>query len=52
MVMGLGSTKWNRRLESGLPTDSPLLCFGTFENSPGFVRIGPKTSMCFGIEIV
>ena len=25
MVMDFGSTKWNRCLVSGLPTDSPLL---------------------------
>ena len=27
MDMEFGSTKRNRRLVSGLPTDSPLLCF-------------------------
>ena len=37
MAMELGSTKWTRCLVSGLPTDSPLLYFGTVENSPGFV---------------
>ena len=37
MVMGFDSTKWNRCLASGLPTDSPLFCFGTVKNSPGFV---------------
>ena len=35
MAMEFGSTKWNRCLVSGLPTDSPLLCFGTVKNSPG-----------------
>ena len=37
MAMELGSTKWTRCLVSGLPTDSPLLYFGTIKNSPGFV---------------
>ena len=35
MVMDFGSTKWNRCLVSGLPTDSPLLDFRTVKNSPG-----------------
>ena len=35
MSMSFGSTKWNRCLVSGLPTDSPLLGFGTVKNSPG-----------------
>ena len=37
IAMELGSTKWTRCLVSGLPTDSPLLYFGTVKNSPGFV---------------
>ena len=37
MAMELGSTKWTRCLVSGLPTDSPLLYFGTVKNSLGFV---------------
>ena len=37
MALELGSTKWSRCLVSGLPMDSPLLCFGTVKNSPGFV---------------
>ena len=37
MVMELGSIKWTQCLVSGLPTDSPLLCFGTVKNSFGFV---------------
>ena len=32
MAMDFGSTKWNRCLMSGLPTDSPLL---------GWIEIGP-----------
>ena len=52
MAMELGSTKWTRCLVNGLPTDSPLLCFGTVKNSPGFVCIGPKTSICCVYEIV
>ena len=35
MIMDFGSTKWNRCLVSGLPTNSPLLGFGTVKNSPG-----------------
>ena len=35
MVIDLGSTKWNRCLVSGLPTDSPLLGFETVRNSLG-----------------
>ena len=29
IAMEFDSTKWNRCLLSRLPTDSPLLCFGT-----------------------
>ena len=35
MAMVFGSTRWSRCLVSGLPTDSPLLGFGTVKNSPG-----------------
>ena len=35
MAMDLGSTKWNQCLVSGLPTDNPLVGFGTVKNSPG-----------------
>ena len=34
MAMVFDSTKWNRCLVSGLPTDSPLLGFGTVKNNP------------------
>ena len=34
IAMELGSTKWNRCLVSGLPTDSPLFCFGTVKTVP------------------
>ena len=37
LAMEFGSTKWSRRLVSGLPTDSPPFCFGAVENSSGFV---------------
>ena len=37
MGIEFGSTKRNRRLVSGLPTDSPLFCFRTVKSSPGFV---------------
>ena len=33
MTLDFDSTKWNRCLVSGLPTDSPLLGFGTVKNS-------------------
>ena len=42
MTMEFGSTKWNRCLVSGLPTDSPLLCFGTIKNSPGLYELDQK----------
>ena len=35
----------------GCPRTAHLLCFGTVKNSPGFVQIGPKTSMCWVLEI-
>ena len=34
MAMDFGSTKWNRCLVSGLPTDSPLLGFRIVKKSP------------------
>ena len=46
MAMEIGFTKWNRDWMSGLSVDNPLFCFRTFKNSPGFVQIGPKSSMC------
>ena len=33
MAMDFGFTKWNQCC--GLPTDNPLLGFGTVKNSPG-----------------
>ena len=42
MAMELGSTKWNRCLLSGLPTNSPLLYFGTVKNSPGLYELDKK----------
>ena len=42
MAMEFGSTKWNRCLVSRLPTDSPLLCFGTIKNSPGLYELDQK----------
>ena len=35
IAMDFGSTKLNRCLVSGLPTDNPLLGFGTVKNSLG-----------------
>ena len=34
MAMDFGSTKWNRCLVRGLPTDSPLHECGAVKNSP------------------
>ena len=42
MAMEFGSTKWNRCVVSGLPTDSPLLYFGTIKNSPGLYELDQK----------
>ena len=42
MAMEFGSTKWNRCLVCGLPTDDPLLCFGTVKNSPGLYELDQK----------
>ena len=41
MAMDFSSTKWNRCLVRGLPTDSPLHGCGTIKNSPSFL-VGPK----------
>ena len=51
MCMEFGSTKRNRCRRSGLPVDSPLALFWDCKNSPGFVQIGLKTSMCWVLEI-
>ena len=37
MTMVFGSTKWNRCLVRGLPTDNPLHGCGTVKNSPGLL---------------
>ena len=41
MAMDFGSTKWNRCLVSGLPTDSPLLVKGLLKIVPDCL-VGPK----------
>ena len=41
MTKNFGSTKWNRCLVRGLPTDSPLHGCGTVKNSLGLL-VGPK----------
>ena len=41
MAMNFGSTKWNRCLVRGLPTDSPLHECGTVKNNLGLL-VGPK----------
>ena len=46
MTIDIGFKKWNQCLMSGLPTDSPLLCFGTVKNSPYLYGFDKKTSMC------
>ena len=50
MAMDFGSTKWNRCLVRGLPTDSPLLGLGLLKTVP-VCLIGPKMSMCYLHEI-
>ena len=40
-AMDFGSTKWNRCLVRGLPTDNPLHGCGTVKNGPGLL-IEPK----------
>ena len=52
LAISIGFKKWNQCWMSGLPTDSPLFCFGTVKSSPGFIRFGPKRSMCGVHEIV
>ena len=37
LTIGIGFKKWNQCWMSGLPTDSPLFCFGTVKSSLGFV---------------
>ena len=44
MAMNFGSTKWNRCLVRGPPTDSPHTILGTVKNNLGFL-VGPKFSM-------
>ena len=41
MAMDFSSTKWNRCLVRGLPTDSPLNGCGTVKKSLGLL-VGPK----------
>ena len=41
MAMDFGSTKWNRCLVSGLPTDSPLLVRGLLKTVL-VCLVGPK----------
>ena len=52
MGMEFGSTKRNQCRRSGLPVDSPLALFCDCKNSPGVVKIGPKTSMYCGLELL
>ena len=53
MGMEFGSTKRNRRLVSGLPTDSPLFYFfGTVKNNPGWLELDQKSSMYCVLELL
>ena len=45
IAMEFGSTKWNRYVVSGLPTDSPLFYFGTVKNSPGLYELDQKSPL-------
>ena len=51
MTMEIGFKKWNRYWMGGLSVVSPFALFWDSKNSPGFVQIGPKTSMCWVLEI-
>ena len=51
IAMNFGSTKWNRYLVRGLPTDSPLHRCGAVKNSLGLL-VGPKWSMCVVSKIL
>ena len=42
MAIDIGLRKWNQCLVSGLPTDSPLLCFRTVKNSLGLYELDQK----------
>ena len=42
MVMEFGSTKWNRYVVSGLPTNNPMFYFGTVKNSPVLYELDQK----------
>ena len=52
LAMEFDSTKWNRCVLSGLPTDSPLFCIGTVKNSLGLHEFDQKMSMYCVHEIV
>ena len=42
IAIEFGFKKWNQCLVSGLPTDSPLFCFGTVKNSSGLYGLDKK----------
>ena len=46
MAVEIYFKKWNKWWMSG------LFVFGTVKNSPGFVRIGPKSSICCVLELL
>ena len=42
MAINIGFKKWSQCLMNGLPTDSPLLYFGTVKNSLGLYELDQK----------
>ena len=42
MAIDIGFKKWNQCLMSGLPTNSPLLYFGTVKNCPTLYELDQK----------
>ena len=52
MAIDIGFKKWNQCLMSGLPTDSPLLCFGTIKNSPDLYELDQKLPCLVCMKLV
>ena len=52
MTMDFGSTKWNRCLVRGLPTDSPQHGCGTVKNSPGLLDCTKNCSCVICMELL
>ena len=51
MAMDFGFTKWNRCWVSGLPMDSPLLCFGMVKISPWLCELDKKIVHVLWLEL-